>query len=49
MKNPFHYTVERIIQYKNKSSEKRAGAHVYLHKCFNNVIFQEVQKLGVTT
>ena len=49
MMKPSHYTVESMSQYNNKSSEKRAGTHVYLHKCFNNVIFQVVQQLEVTT
>ena len=49
MMQPSHYTVENMSQYNNKSSEKRAGAHVYLQKCFNIVIFEELQKLEVTT
>lgn len=43
MINPFHYTVERMSKYRSKSSEKRAGTQVYLQKCYNSVIFQEVQ------
>ena len=47
MIKPFHYIVEGMSQYSNKSSEKRAWTHVYLQKCFNSVIFKEFQQLEV--
>ena len=34
-----------MSQYNNKSSEKRADAHVNLQKFLNNIIFQEVPLL----